>query len=429
MTASSDCTDPSIGNDDTCILHCDKSRQKNLVFDCGNAGQCIFQCEEKKCMEQGTLNAQNAHNLTVVSSGHECLKGATVNAPNHGNAMFSMQDQKSFKEMTVNSGTNTQSIFIDCTYGVGDDGRDITINAATAQYLEVKIGSNSELQGNNARVMIYCPQNSSYNGPQRSSCIIDLSEGGTLSYTTIHTLYGIPNDVWIHTGPVTLSQVQITCVDEGMSHNLGNSFVKQGDCWNTAHTTSNPTYNPTTAPTSQPTTTQTTTNTQRIIMDTKDDMVLYNVDANLNTNNGDIWTSDTFLFCVIGIALAICFLVVGVCFRRRSRRRGHRHKKHVIHYKLKSNSSNHMVSVDVGAIIMRPGHSVLPVLSPNNSQDDDDVTEEEDFDGMDPLELVEEGVETTRNYSDEEYYEDEIETDESEDGDRSRNTVSLDESC
>ena len=109
---------------DQCIFHCD-SGGAGVTFDCGSARKCTFECEEKKCASEATINAQNAKNIIVRSSGDECLKKATVNAPNSniGTAKFSMESsaKKSFKDMTVNAGTNTQRISIDCTSEEGKD--------------------------------------------------------------------------------------------------------------------------------------------------------------------------------------------------------------------------------------------------------------------------------------------------------------------
>eukprot|EP01084_Bolivina_argentea_P104914 187826_1 len=73
--------------------------------------------------------------------------------------------------MTINSGINTNNIIIDCTFGEGDECKHITINAQTAQFLQITIGSNSELKGTSTQnAIINCPQNSLYSS---SSCIID----------------------------------------------------------------------------------------------------------------------------------------------------------------------------------------------------------------------------------------------------------------
>eukprot|EP01084_Bolivina_argentea_P058317 106494_1 len=130
-----DCTNYNLNANDTCIIHCNKKRLKNLVFNCGNSGQCSFNCEEQKCFEKGILYAHDSTDLNVLSSNKECLKTSTINLPNYGNGFFSMTASKSFKEMTINSGINTNNIIIDCTFGEGDECKHITINAQTAQFL------------------------------------------------------------------------------------------------------------------------------------------------------------------------------------------------------------------------------------------------------------------------------------------------------
>ena len=220
------------------------------TMDCGNSTTCYFYCESTKCFESSILNAQNTQNLIVISKASECMKKSTINLPDYGNASFSMIDNgaKSFKEMIVNSGSKTQNIFIDCTYGSGDECKQMIINATSAQYLEIKIGANSEYEGKNnddKAAIIHCPQNSDYNGPEIASCIIDVSEGGLLQLAQIHTLNGIPKDVWIKSGTTELDTVTINC-DMGISQNNGNSFKNEGDCWDTLSPTTDPTYTPTT---------------------------------------------------------------------------------------------------------------------------------------------------------------------------------------
>eukprot|EP01084_Bolivina_argentea_P155276 270598_1 len=237
-------------NTHKCILYCDETEGKtsfDYSFHCGNTYECEFNCVGTKCFENGILNASNSNHLNVLSSASECLKNATIYLPNNGNATFSMTEEKSFKEMVVNAGINTQNIIINCSYGTIDECKQLTVNAETAQYLEINIGFNSELDGtpkNNA--IINCPINSNYNGPQITSCIINLLNGASLKNVEINTINGIPNDVWIYTddtGNTQLFNIKIIC-NNGYSFNFGNSFVNQGDCWYTNYPTKYPTNYP-----------------------------------------------------------------------------------------------------------------------------------------------------------------------------------------
>ncbi len=103
----------------------------------------------------------------------------------------------------------------------------------------------------NNEVIINCPINSSYTAPAVASCIINLSDGGLLKNAQINTINGIPADVWIYTGNVELSNVEITC-KQGVSVNSGNSF-NQSSCWNINSATKSPTKYPTKSPTKFPT--------------------------------------------------------------------------------------------------------------------------------------------------------------------------------
>jgi len=156
----------------------------------------------------------------------------------------------------VHSGPQTQRIAINCTFGTGNECNGLVVHAQTAQYLEVVVGAESELDGN---AVVNCPQNSSYQGPEIAPCIIDASDGGMITAITINTLDGIPNDVWIKTGAIPLTRVSITC-----SAGSG-GFDEQNICWHSstdAPTTSVPAT--TTATTTTTTTTATTATTTTV---------------------------------------------------------------------------------------------------------------------------------------------------------------------
>lgn len=121
----------------------------------------------------------------------------------------------------------------------------MTVNAQTAQYLEIIVGANSEYEGN-GNGQIECPQNSSYVGSEIAPCIIDLSGGGLLITLDIYTLNGIPSDLWIKTGEMTMDQISIYCND-GTSVNSNNLFPQSSQCWNTNTPTTDPTKSPLTS--------------------------------------------------------------------------------------------------------------------------------------------------------------------------------------
>jgi len=328
---------PNATEHDKCILFCDQDAGKHAyeyTFDCGNAGLCEFHCSGDKCFESGSLNAATSSQLIVTSSAPECLRTATVNVPDSGTASFSMTAEKSFKEMIVNAGTNTQSIAIDCTFGSGDECKELTVNAASAEYLEIIIGADSDLD---AGAIINCPQHSAYQGPERAACILDASQGGKLNDITINTVNGIPHDVWIKTGPIALSKVEITC-SAGSSVSDGNVFYVQSDCWITDaptvyHTPSPIPWTATANPTNLPTLATMTDSdigtdlqlsTSSLLKEAAVDhqattMYLRSVSLspnNLNASTSTLLSSEqTIMVVLIGLFLALALCVICICVK------------------------------------------------------------------------------------------------------------------
>eukprot|EP01083_Nonionella_stella_P181670 651525_1 len=205
---------------DTCTIHCDESpqyQQAGYAFDCGAAAYCTFQCEQSYCANNAHINATNvAHNLTVQSSGADCMRSSTIYLPKQGNARISNGKSDAFGATIINAGTNTQHVLMDCSL---NDCIKTVINAQTAQSLRVTVGKGAAFTGQTGflqRVypaIINCPQHSH---SKTTACVIDLSDGGSMAYTTINTLYGIPQDLSIKTGNA-FNAVTLTCKRYGTS--------------------------------------------------------------------------------------------------------------------------------------------------------------------------------------------------------------------
>eukprot|EP01084_Bolivina_argentea_P077789 141131_1 len=264
---SADSGDTSCVNatsNDTCNFDCNVFQWKQN-FDCGQSGQCNIYCSNENCFETSTISASNVvNNLNVYASAigdeKECYKSANFTLPNYGNANFSITGTANnpFKLITINSGTNTNQIIIDCD---GEDNKDdckqITINAQNAQYLEINIGD-AMLNGDSKSddpVIINCPQNSNYNGPNAAPCYIKADSGSSIDLVIINTLYGIPMDVYIDGNDILYQDVTITGANIGCTDQTSSGFTSTSPCWYTTTTPAPITTAPTTdAPTSATTT-------------------------------------------------------------------------------------------------------------------------------------------------------------------------------
>ena len=105
---------------DECVMACVSTGAKvNDHYSCGNASDCYFNCEDKKCSSGATIDGAGADNLyiTVGSKADSCLEGTTVVAPDNGHLWLSMDDNDvkvAFRSMVVQSGTNTGVISVHC---------------------------------------------------------------------------------------------------------------------------------------------------------------------------------------------------------------------------------------------------------------------------------------------------------------------------
>eukprot|EP01083_Nonionella_stella_P215174 774663_1 len=254
------CQTAGAGATDICVFHCNTELPEFKVFNCDNAGQCIVICDTEPCMIDGTINANNAGylNATSLSGGRRCFRRTTINLPDSGDATLIMGEEKTFTYTKIYAGSNTQNVFIDCTFGngAGSECRGMEVYASTAQYLEIVVGALSELDaGADARCIINCPQNSAYNGLEIAPCIVDISGGGLFQSCDVNTLNGAPQDFNVKVGSGVMDDVKLKC-GAGTTMSVGNSFPVNSVCW-IPETTSNPFKQPTSNPTLKPTHTPT----------------------------------------------------------------------------------------------------------------------------------------------------------------------------
>eukprot|EP01083_Nonionella_stella_P102796 292792_1 len=253
------------GSKDTCHIYCDiENKEESYSFSCGGATECHFHCEEKKCLAGGYLDVYDStKRLYVDSSGEDCMKGTTVYTPSYGNATFTLSGSKGFKGMNIKSNENAQNVIVNCFADIDakDDCKEMTINAANANYLEITVAQYLEF----ASSSVYCPTSSNYSGPNEAPCILNVIKGGIIDDVHIITEQGIPHDFWVNDDDGgTISEFWIQCYDDVWSEY---PFTSKSACWNTLQTTQptiqpikyitdNPTNNPTstTSPSAHPST-------------------------------------------------------------------------------------------------------------------------------------------------------------------------------
>eukprot|EP00484_Ammonia_sp_Unknown_P030496 CAMPEP_0197038920 /NCGR_PEP_ID=MMETSP1384-20130603/15790_1 /TAXON_ID=29189 /ORGANISM="Ammonia sp." /LENGTH=670 /DNA_ID=CAMNT_0042469427 /DNA_START=36 /DNA_END=2048 /DNA_ORIENTATION=- len=237
------------GKQDSCQFFCDTTKSSGRTFDCGNAGECDVQCTSFECLFEATVNASNSNNLNAVAAAKECFSNSIVYVPDAGNATLSVTQPLGLMNMDVIAGRNTQNIILDCVEPSTDinECKNMDLHAETAQYVEIRSGANAGLTGTSSTFDVWCPVNSSYTGPERAPCILDLSTGGSMDEVNIHTANGIPRDVWISaTAANSLNKVKISCIDTPTLTVLTYPFDSTDVCWS-------PTSSPTTDPTGSPT--------------------------------------------------------------------------------------------------------------------------------------------------------------------------------
>ena len=134
-------------------MHCDvQFGGTGATFDCGNAGECIFACENKKCAENAEIIATNANNFyyfgggewdRLYDNGRECAKNANVRLPNRGNATIDKQNgYKGLKNMKIWSGTNTQNINVIARHNAsGDDCKGMEVCGMFSDDVSTKLAT------------------------------------------------------------------------------------------------------------------------------------------------------------------------------------------------------------------------------------------------------------------------------------------------
>jgi len=291
---------------ETCTAECSSfNASYAAIVNCGESGQCVVDCTALNCASTLEINAQssndvlinnvascisssivinvddgqdltlnvtgdshaplilNAENGTAIdvfSSVFRGLYDAVVYVPNTGDATLSMSAGESFSGLTVNAGSDTQAIRIDCTFGTGDECHGLQVDATTAQFLQIDVGLDSELNGG---AVIDCPVDSAYTNAQ-APCVIDLSGGGSVNNATIHAADGIPGDVWFEmNGTDAAAEWLSSSVSVSLVCSAGQSEAPlslASDCWHTPSPTlpglsaqKDPTVSPTVDPTISPT--------------------------------------------------------------------------------------------------------------------------------------------------------------------------------
>ena len=264
LTGAYTCT---AGSSDTCTMRCnDEKEAKEVTISCGNAGECYYYCNERKCNENGIIDASNTNNFYLIqtSNADECLKGATINLPNNGNAYFSTSSgtNKPFKDAIIQQGTNTGNITIniDSNTNSADAMKNTKIYASNAETLVIDIGSNQEID----TVYIECPDyppSNPYTGLLIAPCIIDGSNGAIFSGDNqIVAPNGYPLGVWIPNGFTDGSETWINCdgrVDD-LNDNQGywdyiDTLSSNSNCYWTGNPTPFPTSSPIILTTTSPT--------------------------------------------------------------------------------------------------------------------------------------------------------------------------------
>ena len=261
-----------------------KEDLKEDTISCGNAGECYYDCEQKKCNKDGVIDARNANNfyVNVGDSGDECLgSGAIIYLPTNGNAYFttSGSPKSVFMGLHLIAGANTGKVHItigSASIDATEAMHDMTLNVASAEELLIKIDGNAEIHDSD----IYCPDyptGTRYQGTLPAPCVIDFGSGGSFlddDQNTRNMIYvpnGIPKGLVFPNGiAYSVGWTTIDCSgrvdslngDQGAIDYLDDSDYYgpnsgpgeiNSDCYWTEDPTSAPTQSPTTAsPTETP---------------------------------------------------------------------------------------------------------------------------------------------------------------------------------
>eukprot|EP01083_Nonionella_stella_P202608 740048_1 len=223
-------------SNDTCVFHCD-AYVSNLKFYCYNVSDCQFEISWAACgLSSGTIFGGSALNLHVTSSSNG-MNNFTINVGDGSNLHITC-GLNGCSDATINGGAGS-NIYINCPSN-GCSG--LHINAANAHYLQVNVKYLWSLGADGQDPVIYCPQNSDYNGPAIAPCIIHTDQ---LRDGAIHTKYGIPHDVWFSNSRMSISNSILYC-EAGSTSDF---FSKSSDCWITHSPTPDPSVYPSASPT------------------------------------------------------------------------------------------------------------------------------------------------------------------------------------
>eukprot|EP01083_Nonionella_stella_P278602 947482_1 len=253
-SAGHKCSD---GPGEICNMYCDGDNGGNRdLFDCANAGECNFYCDNWRCANTATINATLSNNLNIIvgDNGETCLLKANVYAPNNGNATFDMGNSlQGFNQMKVHAGTATQNIIIDMSSTTISDVQQMEVHGYTAKNVQIAIGNNNEWSSG----VLECPLLPSFAPTTTAPCIVDASNG-IITNTDIYAPDGIPYNFWIlpgtYSGTNTLHCANVDGYNGGTEGGSSNApFTVDSDCWWTANPTVSPTFNPTFNPTLSPT--------------------------------------------------------------------------------------------------------------------------------------------------------------------------------
>eukprot|EP01083_Nonionella_stella_P164671 545730_1 len=251
------------GPTDTCTFHCDK-KQWGQDFDCGDVDICNISCDQKLCFEVSNITATNTNQFNVdAGTGQQCYLQTTFHLPASGSANFNADNNSDdpYQSITINAGANTQDIYINCAGGdAKSQCTSMTVNAQTAQTLHINV-ENAKLLGTaNDMVNIYCPQNTLHGGVDGAPCYINAWPQSQLDNVNVHTLLGIPYDLWFNVDDEkNFKNIIVTCAEHDSNAAVAGKDIMKltNDCYNTrAPTTAAPTpptLHPTTSPTPQPT--------------------------------------------------------------------------------------------------------------------------------------------------------------------------------
>eukprot|EP01084_Bolivina_argentea_P158720 276478_1 len=307
---------------DTCIVQCNIINPSIPEVHCRNAGLCILECTEEKCFAGTEIfsneSPSGTSNLYANITAKDCVTNSVLHLPINGNATIigsSSSVDGVLKRFSIIS-HSTNHIYISCLdpsnseNGVTprDECKSLYINASDAQYLNVEISGEYELdEKSNNPAAIYCPQNSNYNSV---SCYIDVSKSPIVDKVSIYAL-NVPQDLTFIGSNNVMNSTLLTCINDTVSV-MNGSFENTG-CFITEAPIANPSISPITSiPTLSP-----NINPTDVPSDlTEYILTIVETGDGLKTETEVYGTADvtTVWIGVIVIFIALC---IGWCLHRR----------------------------------------------------------------------------------------------------------------